>query len=97
MGSGGNDAGVGVEVPNHHGDAGGGDDVEVDDIQSAGEEGGDGGVADPGSAGSAVAAEDELNVCGVGRLAGFEEGGEGGGHAGNDDGSQRSADGAVHA
>ena len=96
VGSGGDDAGVGAEVSNHHGDAGGGDDVEVDNFQAAGEERGDGGVTDPGSAWPGVAAKDDLNAGGVGWLAGLEECGEGGGHAGNDERSQRSADGAAH-
>ena len=60
MGSGGDDAGVGVEMADHHGHAGGGDDVQVDDFEAAGDECGDGGVADPGSARAAVAAEDDL-------------------------------------
>jgi len=97
VGSGGDDAGVGVEMSNHHGDAGGGNDVEIDDFQAAGEEGGDGGVADPGSAGTSVAAKDDRDGPRGGWLSGFEERGESGGHTGDDGRRQRSADGAAHA
>jgi hypothetical protein len=47
-------------MTDHHGDAGGGDDVEIDDFSAAGNEGGNGGVADPGSAGAGITAEDDF-------------------------------------
>ena len=98
VGSGDDDAGVGGEMLDHHGDAGGGDDFEVDDFDAAGGEGADDDVADPGSAGTGIAAEGDAEVAAVG--GGFvflEPGGEGGGHLHDDGGGEGAADRAAGA
>ena len=63
------DAGVGVEMLDHHRHAGRGDDVQIDHFDAAGGQRRDGGIAHPVAAGPGVAAEDDAEMLAVGGLA----------------------------